>query len=149
MSGSMQSMAERIFRVIGRDDMNHDPRFRTNEDRIAHRALVDEAVGGWIAGRTLDECMAVFEREHVTVAPVYDIEQICADPHFAEREVIVELPDEDLGELPHHDVFPRMSRTPGGLRRPAPALGEHNAEVLGELGLDAAALSRLAQDGVL
>jgi len=149
MSGSMQSMAERIFRVIGRDDMNRDPRFRTNEDRIAHRALVDEAVGGWIAGRTLDECMAVFERENVTVAPVYDIEQICADPHFVEREVIVELPDEDLGELPHHDVFPRMSRTPGGLRRPAPALGEHNAEVLGELGLDAPALSQLVREGVL
>ncbi len=149
MSGSMQSMAERIFRVIGRDDMNHDPRYRTNEDRVAHRNEVDAAVGGWIARRTLDDCMAVFEREQVTVAPVYDIAQICDDPHFNEREVIVELPDAELGSLPHHDVFPRMSRTPGGFRRPAPDLGQHNAAVLGELGLTASDVAALERDGVL
>jgi len=67
MSGSMQSMAERIFRVIGRDDMNRDPKFRTNADRVENREEVDEIVGGWIGARTLDECMEVFERESVTV----------------------------------------------------------------------------------
>jgi len=149
MSGSMQSMAERIFRVIGRDDMNHDPRYASNEDRVAHRDEVDAVVGAWIAERTLDEAMDVFEREHVTVAPVYDIAQICEDPHFAEREVIVELPDEDLGWLPHHDVFPRMSGTPGGFRAPAPALGQHNHEILGELGLSAAEVDALSAEGIL
>ena len=149
MSGSMQSMAERIFRVIGRDDMNHDPRYKSNEDRVAHRDEVDTIVGGWIGQRTLDEAMAVFEREHVTVAPVYDIAQISTDPHFIEREIVVELPDEDLGTLPHHNVFPRMSGTPGGFRAPAPALGEHNAQILGELGLTPADIKALDEQGIL
>ena len=149
MSGSMQSMAERIFRVIGRDDMNSDPRFRTNEDRVAHRDEVDAIVGAWIAARTLDEAMAVFDRENVTVAPVYDIAQISEDRHFNEREIVVDLPDEDLGHIPHHNIFPRMSGTPGGFRRPAPALGEHNAEILGALGLSAADLDALREEAVI
>ena len=149
MSGSMQSMAERIFRVIGRDDMNSDPRFRTNEDRVAHRDEVDAIVGAWIAARTLDEAMAVFDRENVTVAPVYDIAQISEDRHFNEREIVVDLPDEDLGHIPHHNIFPRMSGTPGGFRRPAPGLGEHNAEILGALGLSAADLDALREEAVI
>jgi len=149
MSGSMQSMAERIFRVIGRDDMNADPHFATNEDRVIHRQEVDAAVGGWIAERTLDENMAIFEREHVTVAPVYDIEQICSDPHFIEREIIVELPDETLGTIKHHDIVPRLSGTPGGFTRPAPELGEHNAEILAQIGIDATELERLRDAGIV
>ncbi|MCH9673793.1 MAG: CoA transferase [Gammaproteobacteria bacterium] len=149
MSGSMQSMAERIFRVIGREDMITDPRYLTNEDRVQHRDEVDAAVGQWIAARTLDENMEVFEREAVTVAPVYDIEQICEDPHFIEREIIVDLPDEELGTVKHHNVVPRMSGTPGGFTRPAPELGEHNKEILGGLGLDDEQLESLARGGVV
>jgi len=48
-----------------------------------------------------------------------------------------------------HNVIPRLSATPGGLRRPAPALGEHTAEILGALGLDRAAIDELAHDGVI
>ena len=149
MSGSIQSMAERIFRVIGRADMNHDPRYRTNEDRVLHREEVDAAVGGWIAERTLDECMAVFDRENVTVAPVYDIAQICNDPHFIEREIIVDLPDEDLGTVKHHNVVPRLSGTPGGFRIRAPELGEHTAEILGELGIDGVSVDELRRQGIV
>jgi crotonobetainyl-CoA:carnitine CoA-transferase CaiB-like acyl-CoA transferase len=149
MSGSMQSMAERIFRVIGRDDMNHDPKFKTNGDRVANRHEVDAIVGGWIGERSLDECMEIFDRESVTVAPVYNIAQIMEDPHFREREIIVDLPDEDMGTVPMHNIVPRMSGTPGGFKSPAPSLGQHNAEILGRIGFDAAALVDLKNDGVL
>ena len=149
MSGSMQSMAERIFKVIGREDLITDPRYRTNEDRVQHREEVDAIVGRWVGARTLDENMAVFERAQVTVAPVYDIAQICADPHFLEREVLVCLPDDELGEIPHHNVFPRLSATPGGFKRPAPSLGQHNGELLGALGLSAEEIDALGRRRVL
>lgn len=149
MSGSMQSMAERIFRVIGRDDMNHDPRYRSNEDRVARREEVDAIVGNWIGERTLDEAMSVFDRENVTVAPVYDIAQISEDQHFNEREILVELPDEELGSVAHHNVFPLMSGTPGGFKRAAPALGEHNAELLAELGLTPSQIADLESSDIL
>ncbi len=149
MSGSMQSMAERIFRVIGRDDMNADPRFATNGDRVANRAEVDAAVGGWIGARTLEECMDVFERESVTVAPVYNIAQIMEDPHFKEREINVALPDDEMGEVQMHNIVPRLSKTPGGFTRPAPALGQHNAEILARIGVDGAELTALRETGVI
>jgi crotonobetainyl-CoA:carnitine CoA-transferase CaiB-like acyl-CoA transferase len=149
MSGSMQSMAERIFRVIGRDDMNHDPKVLTNADRVENRLEVDEIVGGWIGDRTLVGCMEVFDRESVTVAPVYDIEQIMQDPHFREREIIVDLPDEEMGTVPMHNITPRMSGTPGGFARPAPSLGQHNAEILGRIGVDAEELIDLQECGVI
>ncbi|MDA0661315.1 MAG: CoA transferase [Proteobacteria bacterium] len=149
MSGSIQSMAERIFRVIGRDDMNSDPKFRTNTVRVENRQEVDEIVGGWIGARTLDECMEIFDRENVTVAPVYNIAQIMEDPHFREREINVELPDADMGKVAMHNIVPRLSRTPGGFARPAPSLGQHNAEILGRIGISAAEVAALKERGVL
>jgi crotonobetainyl-CoA:carnitine CoA-transferase CaiB-like acyl-CoA transferase len=65
------------------------------------------------------------------------------------REILVDLPDDAMGHLPMHNVIPRLSATPGRLRRPAPALGEHTAEILGALGLDRAALEGLARDGII
>jgi len=149
MSGSMQSMAERIFRVIGRDDMNRDPRFRTNADRVENRVAVDAAVGGWIGTRTLDECMAIFDRENVTVAPVYNIKQIMEDPHFRMREINVALPDDEMSEVQMHNIVPRLSKTPGGFTRPAPTLGQHNAEILARIGIDATELAALRDSGVI
>ena len=70
----------------------------------------------------------------VTAAPVYDIEQFMADPHVQERGIVVEVPDEDLGEVEMHDVVPRLSGTPGSLRTPAPTVGQHNDEIYGRIG---------------
>jgi len=72
-----------------------------------------------------------------------------ADPHVIAREILVDLPDRQMGQLPMHNVIPRLSATPGRLRSPAPALGEHTAEILGRLGLDRATIDGLARDGVI
>jgi len=65
------------------------------------------------------------------------------------REVLIEVPDAQAGRLPMHNVVPRLSATPGALRRPAPVLGEHNAELLRGLGYDAAEIASLSEAGVL
>ncbi|MFQ5764447.1 MAG: CaiB/BaiF CoA transferase family protein, partial [Rhodospirillales bacterium] len=149
LSASIQSMAERVFRVIGRDDMIDDPRFRTNPDRVAHRDEVDTAVGGWIAERDQADVLEIFEKAEVTASGIYDIADILADPHVKERQVIVELPDEDLGTAPMHNIVPRLARTPGTFRLAAPSLGEHNEALLAELGIAAEALDGLKQRGVI
>ena len=148
MSGSMQSMAMRIFRAIGRADMCADPRFNTPPARSAHREEVDAIVGGFIAERTLAEAMEVFDGAQVTAGPIYSAAQLGEDPHARERGVIVNLPDDELGRLPMHNVIPRLSETPGAIRTPAPALGAHNEEILGGrgLGLD---LARLREEGTI
>ena len=147
ISGSTETMARRIFRAIGCADMIEDARFSTNSARVAHRPLVDAAVGGWFATKDRDEALALMRQAGVTAGPVYDIADAVADEHFRARGIIVEVEDADLGSLPVHDIVPRLSQTPGVWRRPAPALGEHTDAVLAEAGLDADAIARMRRDG--
>ncbi len=149
LSASIQSMAERVFRVIGRDDMIEDPRFRTNPDRVKHRDQVDEIVGGWIAERDQDEVLDIFGKGEVTASAIYDITDIIADPHILEREVLVDLPDKDVESAPMHNVIPRLGRTPGTFRLPAPSLGEHTGELLTELGIGGDEQADLRNRGVI
>jgi crotonobetainyl-CoA:carnitine CoA-transferase CaiB-like acyl-CoA transferase len=143
LSGSTPAVARRIFEVIGRADMNTDPRFATNSERLKHRELVDEAIGAWFATRSHDEALAIMRDSGATVGPIYSIADAATDPHFAEREVIVSLHDQDHGSLPMHNIVPRLSATPGTFRRPAPGLGEHTAEVLAEAGIAPGAVTAI------
>jgi crotonobetainyl-CoA:carnitine CoA-transferase CaiB-like acyl-CoA transferase len=148
LSTGTQAMAERLFRAIGRPELNDDPRFRTNADRLTHREEVEAIVAGFIAERTQAEALAFFEAAEVTVGPVNDEADLAADPYVAEREVRIEVPDEAAGSLPMHNVIPRFSATPGALRRPAPILGQHNREILRDLGCSDAEIARLTDAGV-
>jgi crotonobetainyl-CoA:carnitine CoA-transferase CaiB-like acyl-CoA transferase len=147
LSGSTQAMAKRVFETIGRADMIKDPRFATNSDRVKHRPLVDEAVGGWFATRTRDEALRLMREASVTVGPVYTIADAMSDAHFRGRGVIVDVEDRELGQVPMHNILPRLSDTPGTWQRPAPGLGEHTDAILTEAGLDRDAIARLRASG--
>jgi crotonobetainyl-CoA:carnitine CoA-transferase CaiB-like acyl-CoA transferase len=145
----MQAMAERLFRAIGRPDMIDDPRFRTNSDRVHNAEACEAPIAAFIAARTLVENMAAFEAAEITAAPVYDIDQFLDDPHVQARGIVVEVPDSEIGRLAMHNVIPALSDTPGRLRLPAPLLGEHTGEILGQFGIDRETLAALARDGVI
>ena len=149
ISASTQAMTERLFRAIGRDDLNQDPAFKTNTARVKRREQVDAIVGGFIKARTLAEAIAFFEQAEVTAAPVYDIGQFLDDPHVQERGIVVEAPDEEMGEVPMHAIVPRLSGTPGRLRSPAPDVGQHNREIFARIGYSPERIAALAQKGVI
>ena len=148
LSASTQKMAERVFTSIGRADLIDNPRYRTNADRVHNAGELDAIIGEFIARRTQAENVDFFEKAEVTIGPIYDITQILDDPHFVEREVIADYPDADMGEFPMHHVVPRLSATPGSIRTPAPALGQHNRELLAEVGVDDAQYAKLLASGV-
>jgi crotonobetainyl-CoA:carnitine CoA-transferase CaiB-like acyl-CoA transferase len=129
----MQSMAMRILETIGRPELRHDPRFSTNEARVINRDELDTIIGAFIAVRTTEENLALFDTANVTVGPVLSMADLLDHPYTVGRQAIVEVEDEDMGGLPMHNVVPRLTATPGGLRRPAPRLGQHTDEVLAEL----------------
>ena len=147
VSGSTQNMAKRIFEIIGRAEMIDDPRFHTNTDRVKHRPLVDEAVGAWFATKTRDEALRIMREGSVTAGPIYTIADAMTDVHFRERGIIVDVEDTALGELPMHNILPRLSATPGTFRKPAPGLGEDTNAVLAEAGLSNEEITRLRRDG--
>ena len=149
ISASTQTMTERLFASIGRADLNENPDFKTNAERIKRRREVDAIVGGWIKERTLAENIAFFEEAGVTAAPVYDIGQLVKDPHVQERGIVFEAPDDEMGEVPMHAIVPRLSRTPGALRTPAPKVGQHNEEVYTRIGYSDERLAALRQRGVI
>ncbi|MCK4862231.1 MAG: CoA transferase [Rhodobacteraceae bacterium] len=141
LSGSTQTVAERIFTVIGRADMIKDPRFATNTDRIVNRGLVDEAIGGWFAKIASDDALNLMREAGATVGPVYSSADAAVDPHFIDRGVIVEVDDPELGPVPMHNIVPRLSQTPGTFRRAAPELGADTASILSEAGLSDAEIA--------
>ena len=133
LSGSMQSMAMKILDTIGRPELKTDPRFASNDARVKHRDLLDAIIGGFIAQRTQAEALTLFEAAQVTVGPVCSVADLLDHPFTLGRETIVEMEDADLGSVPMHNIIPRLSATPGAMRRPAPLLGEHTDEILAEL----------------
>jgi formyl-CoA transferase len=149
LSASTQKMAERVMTAIGHPGLIDDPRYRTNADRVKNAESLDAVIGEFVAMRTQAENVAFFEAAEVTIGPIYDITQILEDPHFIEREVIADYPDADMGEYPMHHVVPRLAGTPGSIRAPAPKLGQHNREILREVGVDDRRYEELRKKGVV
>jgi formyl-CoA transferase len=148
LSASTQSTASRLFTVIGREDMNSDPRFNSNDVRLLNVLEVDRVIGEFIVSKTLQENMDLFDREAITVGPVYDAAHLSIDPYVIERESLVELEDPELGFLPMHNVVPRLSITPGLMRMHAPDIGEHTQEVLEPL-IGAVAYEKLVSQSIV
>ena len=133
LSGSMQSMFERLVRTIGRPDLIEDPMFATNDDRIHNRDALDKILQDYFGTRTIANILEIMDEAGVTVAPVLSVADLMDHPFVVDRGVLEELADEDLGACPLNAPVPRLSSTPGGFRRPAPKLGEHTREILQSL----------------
>lgn len=145
LSAATDETAARLFAALGREDVLRDPRFATSEARLAAREALGEELAAELARFTRDELLALANRHGLTIGPVYGIVDALADEHYRARETIVAMDD----GVVLHNVVPRLSRTPGAIRRPAPGLGQHNDEIYGELGLDAEELEQLAAEGVV
>lgn len=150
VSASSPRTWERFAQAIGRPDLITDPRFKDNASRCANVDELDAIVSRWHGERSLAEVLATFEDHDVVAGPIYDIEQIFADVHYQARQVIVRVPDPDLGSVRMQGVVPMFSRTPGAVRHPGLSLGQHNEEVfLDELGMARERYDQLRAAGVI
>jgi crotonobetainyl-CoA:carnitine CoA-transferase CaiB-like acyl-CoA transferase len=139
----------RFCRALGDESLATDPKLATNDSRVANhdefrarveRALTRDTTGAWVAR---------FEAEQVAAGPIYEFDEVFADPQVKHLGLVTEVEQPGYG-LARMLAFPvRASATPGAIRRPAPLLGEHTAEVLGELGLPKSEIDRLAAAGVV
>ena len=150
IAGSTQALTERLFKEMGRADLITDPRFKTNRDRLANVAALDEIVGAWVQERTQTECIAQLVKAEVAVAPVADFKDLAEDPHLLARKTLVAIDDPELGTLRMPDVLPRLSETPGKIRHAGLPMGVYNREIYqGRLGLTDAEMEKLKAEGVI
>jgi len=141
---------ERLAVAMGRPELAGADRWGTIAARERDRAIVDDTVAIWTAQFNRDDLMAKCEAEQVPCGPVYAIDEIFEDPHYAARENILRMTDPRAGELAVPNLVPRLSDTPGKVNWLGPELGAHNDEIYQELlGLDAAELERLKSAGVV
>ncbi|MEV8335452.1 CoA transferase [Streptomyces niveus] len=150
VSTSAQSIAERVMRLVGRQELVDEPWFATGSGRAEHADVLDEAVGAWIARHSREDAMAAFEKAEAAIAPVYDISDVMDDPQYRALDSVVEVPDPELGPIRMQNVLFRLSETPGAIRWAGRPHGADTDAVLTEmLGLSAPEIAALRTEGAL
>ena len=145
LSGTTDAQVGRILSLLGLNDEADRARFARSADRLSAADELDGLVADWIAERDRADVLDAFASIRIPVAPVNDLAALLEDPHVRARSSIESLVDPAIGAVRLVAPTPRLSETPGRHVSTGPALGAHNAEVLGEwLGLSEQAVSKLA-----
>jgi crotonobetainyl-CoA:carnitine CoA-transferase CaiB-like acyl-CoA transferase len=141
----------RLCQAMGRPELAADPRYSTHVARGERQGELDAFIEAWTLTLTIDAVEALMIAHSIPAGRIYTAPDMLADPHFAAREAIVEVPHPRWANLKMQNAFPKFSATPGAIRSIAPqSVGEHNHAVLGGLlGLTDAELEALAGAGVI
>jgi crotonobetainyl-CoA:carnitine CoA-transferase CaiB-like acyl-CoA transferase len=131
------------------DDALRGPEFASNALRVANRPTLIERIEAVLAAAPTVEWVERLAAANVPASPVYELDQVFEDPQIRHLNLVAELDQPGLGPVRMLGLPFAASATPGTLRRPAPRLGEHTAEVLAELGLDRSEIDRLAAEGII
>jgi formyl-CoA transferase len=140
---------QRFMLAINREDLASDPALADNAGRDARRDELYGVIDRWAASLPLSEVEATLLRAEVPASRIFSAEDMFQNPQFLAREMFLsaQLPDGKPFRMP--GIVPRLSDTPGGVEWTGPQLGEHNAQVLGELGYSAEDLAVLKADGTI
>ncbi len=141
---------QRLAKTMGRVDLGTDPRYVTGAKRVENRQELDGMVSNWTSGFDMHDLVSLLDSEEVPVSPINSIADIFQNPQFEARGSIVEVDDSVIGKAKMPGVVPRLSKSPGQVKHLAPALGQHNQEVYGELlGYEPDKLESLKNEGVI
>jgi formyl-CoA transferase len=147
IGANQDAVFARLCQAMGRPELAQDERYATHVARGRNLRELDELIAEWTVTLSVEELEASMIEHSVPAGKIYRAPEMLEDPHFAAREALVEVESERWGKFKMQNSFPKLSDTPGGIRSLAPLeIGQHNAEVYGELlGFDAAQLDRLKE----
>jgi formyl-CoA transferase len=149
VAGNGDSIFKRLMKCIGRADLADDPALAKNAGRVERVEEIDAAIGQWTAERSVDEVLAALAQAQVPSGKIYTIADVAADAHYAARGMLESITLGDGSSLAVPGFVPKLSLTPGGHRRNAPALGQDSDEVLRELGVTDAQIQAMRERGIL
>lgn len=133
IAGNQDTVFARLCEAMGQAELAKDVRYATHVARGERQAELDALIGDWSRGLSTKELLARLHAAGVPAGLIYRVPEMLDDPHFAARKAIVSVPHPDFGELRMQNVAPKLSQTPGGIRKASPQLGEDNEEVYRQL----------------
>jgi crotonobetainyl-CoA:carnitine CoA-transferase CaiB-like acyl-CoA transferase len=140
---------QKLARALGLGDLAGDPRFATNQQRVAHRAELEQLLEREIAGREREALLKLLAEADVPATPVNTVDQVMTDAQTIERGIIQTVIHPKLGEIPVVGTPLHFSHMAPGARRAAPLRGEHTDEILAECGLAPGTIRELRDKKVI
>ena len=133
IAANQDTVFSRLAEAMGQPGLATDPKYSTHGARGANQVELDALVERWTETQATRHVLELMDRFGVPAGLIYRAPEMLDDPHFKARDAIVTVPHPDFGELRMQNVAPKLSETPGAIRRPSPAMGQHNDEVYGRL----------------
>ena len=149
VAGNGDSIFKRLMTAIGRQDLADAPDLGSNTGRVARVGEIDAAIGAWTAARSVQQVMETLGAARVPAGKVYTAKDIAEDPHYRARDMLLTQETRDGYSVQVPGIVPKLSGTPGSIRRSAPHLGDDTDAVLAEAGLTAEQIALLRSKGVI
>jgi len=150
IAANQDTVFKRLCDAMGKPELAQDERYATHTARGAVQNELDDLISEWT--RTIDSAKLeqLMEEYGIPSGRIYTPAEMLEDAHFKAREAIVSTMHPTFGELKMQNVAPKLSKTPGNIRRPGPELGQHNAEIYGEvLAMTAEQMAELEAKGII
>lgn len=134
--------------AMGKPEMANDPKFSTTPARFENQDEMTQIINDWMGQHTAEEAIKILDEARVAVSKVFSIPEICASPHIAAREMLIEFDHPVAGKIKVPGFPIKYSETPGAAILPPPTKGQHTAEILKDFGFSDNDIERFALDKV-
>ena len=140
---------ERFCRGVRREELQNDPEYAVNSDRVRNRAKLVPMLQEYFLTRPVADWVEDLQEANVPCGPINDLADVFADPQVLARNMYVEIPHPTLGSIKQTGLPIKFSLTPGGIDRHPPLLGEHNQEILEDLGYSVAQVDEMKENAII
>ena len=149
IAANKQEQWEAVCTVLEVPELKTDPRFQERDTRKKNRKALTPLLEEKLATRTTDEWVEALNAKDVPSGAILGLEAALRQPQVQHRGVLQKVNVEGIGEIEVFGLTALFDKCSAEVAAPPPRLGEHNAEILGRIGIDAAGLSELKSKGVI
>jgi len=150
IAANQDTVFRRLATAMGQPELAENERYATHGARGAVQQELDAMISEWTRTKKVAELEQLMDEHGIPSGKIYTAPDMLEDAHFKAREAIVTTMHPTFGELKMQNVAPKLSKTPGNIRRPGPELGQHNDEIYGEiLAMTAEQMAELKSRGII
>jgi len=148
-SGANDRNWRRLLELLGLDELAEDPRFMDNAGRMGNLDELMELLSVEFRKKPRDTWLAELEAAKIPAGPVFDVNEMHADPHTLARDMVVEVEHDRIGSVKTIGCPVKFTETPSAVHSAAPIYAQHTREVLAEFGYAADEIESLVADGAV